>query len=318
MSDIQKWLVKLPGILTLLMVITLGVTLANLLWMILTPPTAVAEAASLRSPDQAITTSRKENYGKLIADQHIFGAAPKATPKAIKAPSTPKKVAPKITNLNLKLTGIIASKTGLGGFAMLSYNGKNQEVYKLGDAIPKQEEGKARELNGVFLTFIGDKYVLVDNNGTEQKVELPELGSGKSGASARSKTPQTSSTRLKPRPISSNTNTPKSPSGGGQIPSLTELRDKALQDPSVLMSVVTPSIVRKNGEVAGIRVYPGSNRRLFRQLGLKNGDIITQVNGILIDSPNKGMEIFQQLSGASSLSITVLRGGNEHTLNPNF
>ena len=84
------------------------------------------------------------------------------------------------------------------------------------------------------------------------------------------------------------------------------------------MSVITPSIVRKDGVVTGIRIYPSSNRKMFRELGFKNGDIITKVNDIIIDDTNKGMEIFQQISSASSLSITIIRGGNEQILNPQF
>lgn len=326
MSDAQKWLLKIPGILTFFMVIALGMTLANLLWMVLTPPPAVAQAATLKSNPQATSTARVENYGKMIADQHIFGAVPKNAPKPVKAPPPkPKKVAPVVTNLNLKLSGIIASKSGNGGFAMLSYNGKTQEVYKLGEAIPKEDEDKKRELDGVSLKFIGDKYVLIDNNGTEQRVELPELAasSGASGSTASRST----STRARPRTVSraqndlpaTNPDGMPNPSGNnGQAESLTELREQAMEDPSVLMSVITPSIVRKDGAVAGIRVYPSRNRKLFRELGLRNGDIITEINGIIIDDPNKGLEIFQQISDSPSLTINILRGGNEQVLNPTF
>lgn len=325
MSDIQKWFQRVPGVLTFFMVIALGMTLANLLWMVLTPPTAVAEAANLKTTTNSNNLPKPENYGKLIADQHIFGAIPKTAPKVVKtATPTPKKVEPAVTNLNLKLSGIIASNSGNGGFAMLSYNGKTQEVYRLGEAIPKKEKDKPRTLDGVSLKFIGDKYVIIDNNGTEQKVELPELAIGKSSNSSTNAPKRAA--RLTPRATTrSSSNTANTnpdgmpnPSNNGQAQSLNELREQALEDPSILMSVITPSIVRKDGAVAGIRVYPSRNRKLFRELGLRNGDIITQINDIVIDDPSKGMEIFQQISESSSLTINILRGGNEQVLNPQF
>jgi|GEM_PF-2460354 len=325
MADIQKWFMKVPGILTFLMVVALGATLANLLWMVLTPPPAVAQAANLTQIDANKARVQTANYGKLIADQHIFGAIPKAAPKKV-APPPPKPVAvkPVVTNLNLKLHGIIASKNAKGGFAMISYNGKIQEVYSQGDAIPKVQEGEERTLEGVTVKSIGDKIVVIDNNGTEQTIELPELSDKSSGSSTASRgSSRTSNTRLRPRTAATRSTTnndgmPNPVNNNGQATSLAELREQALEDPSVLMSVITPSIVRKDGAVTGIRVYPSRNRKMFRALGLRNGDIITQVNDIIIDDPNKGMEVFQQISDSPTLTITITRGGNEQILTPEF
>ena len=321
MSDVQKWLLKIPGVLTYFMVIALGATLANLLWMVLTPPTAVAQASNLKTTNLTAGAPKKQNYGKLIADQHIFGAIPKAAPKTVKAPAvTPVVAKPVVKNLNLKLHGIIASKSGAGGFAMITYNGKTQEVYKQGEAIPKKEKDKERELDGVTVKSINEKLVIIDNNGTEQVLELPGLLAKSSGATAKAPTAKRSrTTRLKPRAVkTANTPSNDTANNNGQANTLAELREQALEDPSVIMSIITPSIVRKDGAVTGIRVYPSRNRKLFRELGLRNGDIITQVNDIIIDDPSKGMEIFQQISSASSLSITITRGGNEQVLTPQF
>ena len=318
MSDVQKWLLKVPGVLTFFMVIALGATLANLLWMVLTPPTAVAQAANLKTTNLAANATKKQNYGKLIADQHIFGAIPKAAPKTVKKPPPPPPKVPKpvVRDLNLKLHGIIASKSGSGGFAMITYNGKSQEVYKQGEAIPKKEKDKERELDGVTVKSVSEELVIIDNNGTEQILELPGIDTKSSRTTAKAPPPRRAP-RVLPRAVKKApaTNTAAT---SGQISTLTELREKALEDPSVLMSIITPSIVRKDGAVTGIRVYPSRNRKLFRELGFRNGDIITQVNDIVIDDPNKGMEIFQQMSDFSSLSITITRGGNEQVLTPQF
>ena len=333
MSDLYKWVQKVPGVLTFFLVIALGVTLANLLWMIVTPAPSVAQAANRVNPGQVASLGRQENYGKLIADQHLFGAIPKAAPTKIKKATPVKVVKPTKApvNLNLKLHGIISSKNEDGGFAMISYNGKTQEVFSPGEPIPKvlnnilldEEDAPPKpKPTGVMVIQITKTSVIIDNNGTEQVLELPSKSSNSSssaknnrGSDARAQT-----TSAKPRIIQPTTQASTKPSIGtsGGIQTLAALREEALVNPNVLMTVITPSIVRENGQMTGVRVYPSRNRKLFRALGLRNGDIVTQVNGVMIDDQSKGLAIFQQLAESSSLEIHIKRGGNEQILTPQF
>ena len=326
MSDIYKWVQRVPGILTFFLVIALGITLANLLWMIVTPTPSVAQAANRTSTVQVASLARQENYGKLIADQHLFGAIPKAAPKKVQKVEPVKVAKPTKApvKLNVKLHGIISSKDEDGGFAMISYNGKTQEVFSPGEPIPKKLPGDEEVKSiGVMVTKITKTSVTIDNNGTEQVLTLPEDIQG-SGSSGRTNVAANTSNAAKPRiirPTAATANTggqqPTIGSSGG-IQTLTELRAEAMVNPNVLMSVITPSIVRENGQMTGIRVYPSRNRKLFRALGLRNGDIVTQVNGVMIDDQSKGLAIFQQLAESSSLEIHVKRGGNEQILTPQF
>lgn len=327
MSDLYKWLQKVPGVLTFFLVIALGITLANLLWMIVTPKPSVAQAANRPNPGQVGALARQENYGKLIADQHLFGAIPKAAPKKIKAPESVKVAAPTKApvNLNLKLHGIISSKNEDGGFAMISYNGKTQEVFSPGEPIPKKLPGEEKaESIGVMVIKISKKSVTIDNNGTEQILELPkasETSSGSAAKNSRAKAPRTQRTTAKPRivkPSGDSGNVSPTIGTSGGIQTLAALREEAMTNPNVLMTVITPSIVRENGQMTGIRVYPSRNRKLFRALGLRNGDIITQVNGVMLDDQSKGLAIFQQLAESSSLELHIKRGGNEQILTPQF
>ena len=331
MSDLYKWVQRVPGVLTFFLVVALGITLANLLWMIVTPAPTVVQAANRVNPAQVASLGRQENYGKLIADQHLFGAIPKAAPIKVKK-AAPVKVAAPVkapVKLNLKLHGIISSKDENGGFAMISYNGKTQEVYSPGDPIPKKLPGEEKaESIGVMVTKITKTSVTIDNNGTEQLLELPKADSGSKTASS-SGSSTAGSNSAKPRIIrptaasnntASNTGNASGSSGGsgGGIQTLAALREEAMVNPNVLMTVITPSIVRENGQMTGIRVYPSRNRKLFRALGLRNGDIVTQVNGVMIDDQSKGLAIFQQLAESSSLEIHIKRGGNEQILTPQF
>ena len=320
MNDAQKWLHKVPGLLTFFLVIALGITLANLLWLVLTPAAATAEAAVLASAPRAIS-SPKQNYGKLIADEHMFGAVPKQAPKS--APvrrELPKTVAPPVAKeLNLKLHGIVASNKDGNGFAMISFNGKTQETYKRGEELPKKEMDKERELSGVILKRVDNNSVVIDNNGTEQLLELAEasLTSSSNTSSARKAAPTRATTARKARPTRAATNRLGS-NNPNQLQTLAELRDALLEDSQIITTVITPSLVRENGQVTGLRVYPSQNRALFRELGFRNGDIIKQVNDVVIDGSPSNLSVLQQFADSPSLEITILRGGNEQILTPTF
>ncbi len=58
-------------------------------------------------------------------------------------------------------------------------------------------------------------------------------------------------------------------------------------------------------------VDPGSP---FAQLGIKQGDILTNVNDINLDNAGKGLEAFQKLRSSRSISIGIIRGGEKTSL----
>lgn len=71
----------------------------------------------------------------------------------------------------------------------------------------------------------------------------------------------------------------------------------------------------RSGEINGFRVLdllPGS---LFEKIGIQKLDIITGVNGELVDTPNKAMELFNRLKTSNNVRITVKRDGKEEDLN---
>jgi general secretion pathway protein C len=70
---------------------------------------------------------------------------------------------------------------------------------------------------------------------------------------------------------------------------------------------VMPSV--KDGETRGFKFYgirPGSLPKL---LNIKNGDLVTSVNGTELKSMDGAMSLYTKLRRASNLSITVERKG---------
>jgi len=60
------------------------------------------------------------------------------------------------------------------------------------------------------------------------------------------------------------------------------------------------------------RIKPGS---VFEKLGLRNGDVIRKINGVEMDSIERGFELLRQLRFEREFEIEVKRGTREMTLN---
>lgn len=65
-----------------------------------------------------------------------------------------------------------------------------------------------------------------------------------------------------------------------------------------------------DGQTDGFMVRMIKPGTLLGQLGLRLGDIITSVNGVSLDSPEKALQIFQQLREARRLTVSLIREGN--------
>jgi general secretion pathway protein C len=93
-----------------------------------------------------------------------------------------------------------------------------------------------------------------------------------------------------------------------------DFRERLRSDPGSLAGIFRASPVRENGEVRGYRVRPGREEELFRRFGFEAGDIITEVNGTPLDSPQRGMELMNELGRAERLSVVVERDGQRRRI----
>lgn len=65
----------------------------------------------------------------------------------------------------------------------------------------------------------------------------------------------------------------------------------------------------QNGRTDGFVVKMIRSGSLLAQVGLRVGDVIRSVNGLELDSPEKALQIFQQLREAKNLSLHLERNG---------
>lgn len=306
--QIQSFLKKLPSWVSVLLTLLLGVLLAKLVWLVLSPNPTISPAApaTVSAPQQSIT--QKVDHGKTIADLHLFGTAD------VK-PKKPAPVVKKQTRLNLKLMGIVAEDTN-NRLAIIEISKGKQSVFSIGQ----------EPQSGVKVHDILPQKIILEHNGQLEELLLPKLEKaiGRSGSK-----PPISLPNAVPEPRAPALNqaansliNPAAPlNSADKLPTddLSALRDAVTNNPERLLEIASASeATDKEGNFIGFRLSPGKNRKLFRSLGLRPGDIVTSVNGTVIDSPSKGISIMGQLAGASSINFTVSRGDQEVTINKSF
>jgi general secretion pathway protein C len=64
-----------------------------------------------------------------------------------------------------------------------------------------------------------------------------------------------------------------------------------------------------DGKTDGFLIQRINPRSLLVKLGLQRGDVIIDVNNIKLDSPEKALQVFQQLREARQISVAVERNG---------
>ena len=92
------------------------------------------------------------------------------------------------------------------------------------------------------------------------------------------------------------------------------LRNVISQNASRLTDIVRLAPHVQEGQVIGFRVNPGRDRESFEALGLLPGDIVTDINGVVLDDASRGLQAFEALGEATMANVTVLREGTPTVL----
>lgn len=199
--------------------------------------------------------------------------------------------------VNLRLHGTVEG--GEDPLALIEASGKVL-VYRLGDSLPG---------GGELLTIERTRVLIRRADGQEAELLFEE--SKRSGPSAKT-------TSRRSRALAQENR-------GSGIRSLGENRweisqaeiDKARSNLGTLLKQarMEPNIV--NGQTEGFVVRMIRPRSLLANLGMKVGDVVSSVNGVELDSPEKALQIFQQLREAKRLSVDLTRGQEKMTFEYN-
>jgi len=260
---------------TAILVLAIAYQLAALTWVLAPgapPPVRARSAAAVATAD-----TQASNYEALL-QSHPFGEPDKAAPAPVAEAVTD---APD-TTLSLDLRGILsAGEDGGNGQAIIAANRGEDKTYRVGQAI---DNASGTKLYSVYW----DKVLLDRGDGRVETLRLPKelLGT----PAARAKGP------VMAPPVAA--------------PAANEsLRTVIGQNAGKLQDIIRPAPQIEQGKVVGFRIQPGKDRATFDSLGLIPGDVVTQINGIVLDDPSKGLQAFEALGEATQANVTVLRDG---------
>ncbi len=239
-------------------------------------------------------TKRPISEYNAIAGRNIFNVSDQS---AAPEPKTEKVEIDKLkeTDLKLKLWGTVTGQNKRAYAVIEDTKAREQNLYREGDSIQK----------AIVKLILREKVVLrVGEN--DEMLTMEELRASRGGRSPRARTGSASGSRRERLPVSSYPR--KIRLKGDQI-------QKAMENLGQLMEQANlrPHIV--DGQPAGISITGIKPNAIFRKMRLRNGDVITGVNGSSIESVEDAVKVVEQLSsGSGGIQLQIKRRGREQTL----
>ena len=278
---------RIPSILNLILIFLIGLTVARIIWLLIPADSNTDLPAQTKHNNNRTNSGPTTNFNAILS-ANMFGRASQDQAPAEIDPM----VAPD-TRLNLKLTGIFAAADPEQSRALIKDESGKQRHYSVGDDIP----GNAK------LYSIHADRVLLERKGRYETLRLEQDKlSGVSSSRNRNPSSRNQSSSLNP----------------ATAQSLAEIRETLLQDPTKAGQYIRLQPVYNQGQLQGYRVYPGKNRQLFKDVGLRAGEMVTNVNGTQLDDPTRALQMLTELSSASQLTVTLERAGKSRTVNINL
>ncbi len=275
---------SLPRVAEVLLMVLLAHAAAILAWQLVPAPQGMEwqpPRVAPASPGSA-GASKGPNV-ELIAGSHLFGEV-----QAVADPALSELAAAPDTRLDLTLLGILSATAERGSRALIGASNGEEKPFAIGDDV----------VRGVRLQAIFPDRVILARGGQLETLRLDKNAPSKALPGMASE-----------QEIAPVTDTGKM---------LSTIRQELLTDPSKASEYIRIQPASSGGQLKGYRIYPGRDRGAFNAVGLRPGDLVTQVNGIQLNDANTALQMLGQLSQASSVSVVVERGGQQQTVNVNF
>lgn len=265
-----------------LLILFLAWALGQLVWLAAGSST-ISLATSVIKSTKINSNSESSAYElDQLINLNLFGLYNAAIPIAGNAITAPR------TNLNLTLVGLVANSAPSRGLAVIANSG-SQSIYGVGETITG---------TGVVLRQVMVDRVILRNSGRDEALMLEGVDYTKDTQSLENK--------------EQNKLQSKTPQAGKA--DLSNIKAEILKNPQSLLKFITLSQARDGQNIIGYRLGPGSDPRLFKESGLKNGDVAVSINGVDLTNPSEMNKIWQSLSDASEIILTVRRDGQLHKI----
>lgn len=294
LTDIQSHLPEInrfaPKPVGLILILLIAYSLSQLTWLIAVPPPRIDTATTGPAPSASLAGNQRPDLGAEIAKFHLFGRPPAL---GVDTTAPVEQTVERETTLPLKLLGVYVTDQEEESLAIIDI-GKEEKVFAVGESVSA----------GAILRRVAEDRVILERNGVLEALLLPKDEELEIATPAQRTSPawQTQTTGL-PQGVTAN--------------SFRDLRVEILNSPRKLKELARFQKFNRNGRMLGFQVFPKSNLPLFEQLGIQRGDVITSVNGILLDQPEKGIKALRELAKAEQVTLILDRGGNQIVVQQN-
>ncbi len=193
----------------------------------------------------------------------------------------------KTTELKLKLWGTVTGQTAETYAVIEDTKLRKQTLYRVNDTV-----------QNAIVKEIHREKVILDVDGTYEVLEMEKIKS----ASASSRRRSGSSAKTSKQPVQTN---------------ITLKRDKietAVNDLNSLMKQIRIRPHFKDGNPDGLTISGIRSKSIFSDMGLRNGDVITGVDGNKIESVDDALKLYENLQSSSGVQIEIRRRGQLRTI----
>ncbi|MBS0569917.1 MAG: type II secretion system protein GspC [Proteobacteria bacterium] len=207
------------------------------------------------------------------------------------------------TALKLTLRGTLAMDDAHDGIAMIQDEHGGERAYKVGETVD----------GGAKLAAVYTDHVVLDHEGVAETLSLPQAAAAAPPSAGQAAPAAPGSGRSASIPPNF------APPQLGASLDWNAAQAKLRVDPAQLAKQVHVEPVFENGKIAGARLSGGGDvAKLMNQAGLKPTDLITAINGQTLSNVSNPQQFMDNLAGAGSVSVTVLRDGKPATLTINL
>lgn len=264
-------------------------------------------------PPPKAQNKRPLSYYAAIGRRDLFNSVAPTPPDA---PPTPP---PKPTELRLRLWGVAVREAGDSYCIIEDLTTRQQELYRVNDVVAQVATVKKVEWQRVILERDGVEEILELEDPTSVASAVPRVGPrGGQRTSAAARLANAANQMADDNragaggPAGSDLKVEQV--GDGEYEIDREEVDAALDNMSQLFTQVRAVPHFQGGQSTGFRLFAIRQGSLFDKIGLRNGDIIQQVNGNDISDPSKALGLFNQLRNESNITAKIIRNKEEKTL----
>ena len=260
------------------------------------PTRLTASTATTTSPVEA-SIDRAQ-----ILKRNLFGSRTEPEPVVVVEVEPEEDL--EATRLPVKLLGTVASKDpNLARAAVANRSGSEHQLVQVGDALEKHPQAE--------VVAIHPGRIVLQNGARREELSLADEKKSLEALNHDAKTKRairgvkTAQARPSPRVTTApRVRTAPNRRKVDQLQKLAELANQNKQSGNLLSNAkLLPKF--KDKDMIGVELSSIESESFLGKLGLKDGDLISEVNGVVIDNPKAGQQVLNVLTQNQKLTAVV-------------